>query len=60
MKYFENIADMDRKDTQHKLPLGWVVLFLGLTAFLIYYCAAYIPAISGWTQEKEYAESLKK
>jgi hypothetical protein len=60
MKYFENIHDMDRKDTKHKLPLGWVLMFVGLTVFLCYYCAAYTPAISGWSQAKDYEESMKK
>ena len=60
MENFENIHDMEREDTKSKLPLGWLLIFVGLIAFGVYYCAAYTPQISGWSQEKAYEESLKK
>ncbi len=60
MKYFQNIHDMDRKDTQHKLPAGWLLLFVGLIVFVGYYIAAFTPGISGWTQAGEYEQSMKK
>ena len=60
MENFENIHDMERKDTQKKLPAGWLLIFVGLIVFGVYYCAAYIPQISGWSQVKEYEESIKK
>lgn len=56
----ENIADMERHDTSTKLPIGWVVLYVGLILWGIYYTIAYTPQISGWTQEGAYLESLKK
>ncbi|HEY4744132.1 MAG TPA: hypothetical protein VIH45_05690 [Desulfuromonadaceae bacterium] len=60
MENFENIHEMERQDTQHKLPAGWLLIFVGLIAFVLYYCAAYTPEISGWSQVKAYEESLKK
>jgi len=60
MKNFDNIHDMERKDTKHILPVGWLLIFVGLILFGIYYCVAYTPAISGWSQEKAYNDSLKK
>jgi len=57
---FENIQDMERQDTKHKLPLGWVVLYVGLILWGIYYVVSFTPQISGWTQEGAYLESIKK
>lgn len=60
MEYLEKIDDMERQDTKHKLPAGWLLLFIALHVFGIYYCIAYTPAITGWTQVMEYEKSLKK
>ena len=57
---FDNFEEFNRKDTEHKLPLGWLVLFIGLILWGAYYFVAYTPAISGWTQEKAYQESIEK
>ncbi len=56
----EKIEDMERQDTKTKLPLGWVLLFVGLVVWGAYYIASYTPQISGWTQEGAYLESVKK
>ena len=56
---FDNIKDFEAKDTAHKIPLGWQLLFWGLILWSIYYTAAHTPAISGWSQERAYTESLK-
>ena len=56
----ENIQDMEREDTKEKLPIGWLLLFIGLILWGIYYSITFTPQISGWTQEKEYMESIKK
>ncbi len=56
----EKIEDMERQDTKTKLPLGWVLLFVGLIAWGVFYAATYTPQISGWTQEGDYLESIKK
>jgi hypothetical protein len=56
----DRIHDMEREDTREKLPIGWLILFIGLIVFGIYYAFSFTPQISGWTQEKAYMESLKK
>jgi hypothetical protein len=55
----DNIHDFETKDTSKKLPLGWQLLFWSLILWGIYYFAAHTPAISGWSQERAYTESLK-
>ena len=55
----DNIEEFQRKDTEHVLPLGWLILFIGLIVFGIYYFVAYTPAISGWSQEKQLEEVMK-
>jgi choline-glycine betaine transporter len=47
-------------DAKRKIPLGWQILFWGLILWGIYYFIAYTPAISGWSQQKAYEESVKK
>jgi len=56
----DNIHDFEAKDTAKKLPLGWQLLFWGLILFGVYYFVAYMPFISGWSQERAFTESLKK
>ncbi|MFN3479608.1 MAG: cbb3-type cytochrome c oxidase N-terminal domain-containing protein [Thermodesulfovibrionales bacterium] len=56
----DRIEDMEREDTKKKLPIGWLLLFIGLIVWGIFYSLAYTPEISGWSQEKQYLESLKK
>ena len=55
----DNINDFEAKDTSKKLPVGWLLLFWGLILWGIYYTAVHTPAISGWSQERAYTESLK-
>jgi hypothetical protein len=57
---FDNLEDFESKETARKIPIGWLILFIGLILFGIYYVAAYTPEISGWSQAKEYEESVKK
>lgn len=54
----DNIEEFDAKETSKTLPLGWLLLFIGLIIFGIYYFVAYTPEISGWSQAKAYEESL--
>ncbi len=56
----DNIEAFDAKETARKLPLGWLLLFWGLIIWGVYYFATYSPSISGWTQAKEYEESVRK
>lgn len=55
----DDIPSLNRKDTEHKLPLGWVVFYLALVAWGIYYIYAYMPAISDWTQSSAFDEETK-
>lgn len=57
---FDSIDEFEAKETAKKLPVGWLILFWGLIIWGVYYFAAYSPAISGWSQEKAYEESLRK
>ena len=57
---YDNLEDFEAKDTAHKLPIGWVVIYVGLILWGIYYFVTYSPSISGWTQEKAYQESLER
>jgi N-terminal domain of cytochrome oxidase-cbb3, FixP len=57
---FDNLEDFESKETARNIPIGWLILFIGLILFGIYYVAAYTPEISGWSQAKEYEESVKK
>ncbi|MGD0886941.1 MAG: cbb3-type cytochrome c oxidase N-terminal domain-containing protein [Thermodesulfovibrionales bacterium] len=47
-------------DAKRKIPIGWQILFWGLILWGIYYFIAYTPAISGWSQQKAYEESVKQ
>ena len=55
----DNIEAFESKETGRRIPLGWQLLFWGLILWGIYYVASHTPAISGWSQEKAYTESLK-
>jgi choline-glycine betaine transporter len=49
----------EAKETAKKIPVGWQILFWGLILWGVYYTVAHTPAISGWSQERAYMESLK-
>ncbi|MBZ0155577.1 MAG: hypothetical protein K8I29_05090 [Alphaproteobacteria bacterium] len=51
---------MERKDTRTRLPLGWLLLFIGLILWGIWYSIMFTPEVSGWSQEGQYRESLRK
>ncbi|MDO8282100.1 MAG: cbb3-type cytochrome c oxidase N-terminal domain-containing protein [Thermodesulfovibrionia bacterium] len=57
---YDDIKAFEAKDTAHKLPVGWLILFWGLIIWGIFYFAAYTPEISGWSQAKDYEESAGK
>lgn len=56
----DNIEELEAKETAKKLPVGWLILFIGLILWGIYYVASYTPSISGWSQGSAYEESVKK
>jgi choline-glycine betaine transporter len=55
----DNLNKFEAKNTSKKLPLGWLLLFWGLILWGVYYTVAHTPAISGWSQQRAYTESLK-
>ncbi len=50
----DDIPAMNRKDTEHNLPLGWVIFFVALIVWGIYYIYSYTPGLSDWSQNSEY------
>ena len=56
----DRIEDLEREETKTKLPLGWLLLYVGLILWGIYYAVSFTPQVSGWTQEGQYQESLKQ
>lgn len=56
----DNLEAFEAKETAHKLPMGWLILFWGLIIWGVYYFIAYTPAISGWSQESAYEQSIKE
>jgi preprotein translocase subunit YajC len=56
----ENFEDIEALEANNKIPIGWLILFIGLILWGIYYFMAYTPSISGWSQEKAYLESIEK
>lgn len=50
----DDIASFSRKDTEHNLPIGWVIFYVALIVWGIYYIFAYTPMFSDWTQNGAY------
>jgi hypothetical protein len=48
---------LERKESAHDLPLGFVALFGGLILWGIYYLWRYSPWSTGWTQVGELKDS---
>jgi hypothetical protein len=44
---------MQAKETEHALPLGFALLFLGIVAWGVVYLWLYSPWSTGWTQAGE-------
>jgi len=55
----DSIESFEAKETAKKLPIGWLLLFVGLIVWGIFYFFLYTPGISGWSQEKAYEQSVK-
>jgi hypothetical protein len=45
---------MQSAETAHALPVGWLLLLVGLVLWGGWYLYAYSPWLSGWTQEAEF------
>ena len=49
----DDLSAFEAKETSHKLPVGWVVLFWGLIVWGVWYLWAYTPALGGWSQSQD-------
>jgi hypothetical protein len=58
-EHSELLDELEAKETANRLPTGWVLLVVGLILWGIFYVYLYTPAISGWSQEQAYEESVK-
>lgn len=59
MAFNENdIHSYENHETAKKLPAGWLLLFICLIVFGVYYFFSFTPALSGWTEVKEYEQSI--
>jgi hypothetical protein len=56
----DDIRAFESKETSHKLPFGWLILFWGLILWGIFYLYSYTPSLGGWSQSGAYEEYLKK
>jgi hypothetical protein len=51
---------MEARETAHRLPVGWLLLFFGLIAWGAAYLWLYSPATTGWTQAGEYQKTAEQ
>lgn len=56
----DDIRSFESKETAHKLPIGWLLLFWGLILWGVFYLYLYTPSLGGWSQESAYQESVQK
>jgi hypothetical protein len=49
----DDLSAFEAKETSHRIPTGWAVLFWGLIVFGVYYLWAYSPALGGWQQAQD-------
>jgi hypothetical protein len=49
----DDLSAFEAKETSHKLPVGWVLLFWGLIVWGVWYLWAYTPALGGWSQSQD-------
>ena len=41
------------KETENKLPVGWLILFFGLIAWGAWYLWTFTPGLGGWSQARD-------
>lgn len=49
----DDLSRFEAKETSHKLPVGWLVLFWGLIAWGAWYLWTYSPWGGGWMQAQD-------
>jgi hypothetical protein len=56
----DNIESFEAKETAHRLPIGWLILFWALILWGAFYLYTYTPSLGGWSQERAFMESVQK
>jgi len=49
----DDLSRFEAKETSHRLPAGWLLLFWGLIAWGAWYLWAYTPGLGGWSQAQD-------
>jgi hypothetical protein len=49
----DDLTRFEAKDTAHKIPVGWALLFWGLIVWGAYYLWAFTPGLGGWSQARD-------
>jgi hypothetical protein len=49
----DDLSAFEAKETERKLPLGWLVLFWGLVVWGAWYLWTYTPGLGGWSQAQD-------
>jgi hypothetical protein len=49
----DDLSAFESKETSHRIPVGWAILFWGLVAWGAYYLWAYTPGLGGWRQAQD-------
>ena len=47
------------KEADNRIPIGWLIFFIGVIISLVWYIISYTPQISGWSQYKVLEKELK-
>lgn len=47
-----------RHGTEHKLPLGWLIFFIGVIIWGVWYMFVFVP-VGSWSQTDVYEEAVK-
>jgi mono/diheme cytochrome c family protein len=56
MEDYDGISE--RQDTAGKLPLGWLIFFIGVIIWGVWYMFVYVP-VGSWSQTAVYEEAVK-
>lgn len=49
----DDLTRFEAKETAHKIPVGWALLFWGLIVWGAYYLWAFTPGLGGWSQAQD-------
>jgi hypothetical protein len=49
---------LEAKETAHRVPWGYWLLFWGLIVWGVWYAWTYTPSLGGWSQSQAYEQSV--